>query len=505
MTISELEETYQQLHEQLLRGELDEEEFNTEVDQLRYEDDLSRQWKIGWYTGKWYRYDQGQWVLGKPIERQEPVKPPAATQAHPQTEGKSSRRSLAYWLAGALIILLLAASVVLIVGWNTDWWSRTGDTAGLEGTMTTTVSATSAAATQPPAASASEEAIRSTPMQMPSRTPSPTATPTRPPTRSAPPTDLPSPTASPQPTVPPTAETAAQPSPTSKPAFSGQIFFPLYDDNPDRRTFDIYVYRLESGDREIVIGQASQPSLSPDGKRLAFRSWDRAQTGILVRELTDGNTWLWINFVEAARPSWSPDSQAIVFPSQQESDRQWRIYRSMGLEYDRVRRHGGDIFGRVPVWLKDGRIVYWECPLDKCGLYVMQGDGSGPLRLTMSEHDTAPSASPDGSQIAFMSNQNGNWEIYVVSTRVVEGADVQEPIRLTRNGARDGLPTWSPDGSWLAFASDRGGAWAVWVMRPDGSDQQKLFDLGGQLEGEIALIPLEDQHGWTWETIAWGR
>ena len=62
MTISEMEEAYQQLHAQLLRGELDEEEFKAEVEKLRFEDELGHQWKIGWYTGKWYRYDQGQWV-----------------------------------------------------------------------------------------------------------------------------------------------------------------------------------------------------------------------------------------------------------------------------------------------------------------------------------------------------------------------------------------------------------------------------------------------------------
>ena len=33
-------------------GELDEEEFKTQAEQLRFEDAQGRQWKIGWYTGK---------------------------------------------------------------------------------------------------------------------------------------------------------------------------------------------------------------------------------------------------------------------------------------------------------------------------------------------------------------------------------------------------------------------------------------------------------------------
>jgi TolB protein len=304
--------------------------------------------------------------------------------------------------------------------------------------------------------------------------------------------------------APPTAGPTEKPTATAASGLSGRIYFPVYDSNPDRRTFDIHVMRLDSGERDILIGQASQPGLSPNGERLAFRSWDISQRGILVRELTDGNTWTWISFHEAAHPSWSPNSQAITFSSQQELDRRWRLYRTWGLESDRVRREGGDIFGRVPTWSADGRIVYWECPIDKCGLYAIGADGTNLTRLTGREHDMAPATSPDGSQLAFMSNLNGNWEIYTTTTHPPGAQQVQEPTRLTKNGARDGLPTWSPDGRWLAFVSDRDGAWAVYVMRADGSGQQKLFDLDGSLEGEIANVPPTEQPGWTWETLSWG-
>lgn len=278
----------------------------------------------------------------------------------------------------------------------------------------------------------------------------------------------------------------------------------MYDPNPDRRTFDIYMIELDSQERDVAVGQASQPALTADGKRLVYRSWDSSQRGIWVLDLPNGNTWRWIAFHEAAHADWGPDGQNIVFASQQEVDRRWRIYRTWGLDSDRVRREGGDIFGRVPVWAADGRIYYWECPNDKCGLYVMHGNGTNLTRLTGQERDTAPAVSPDGNQLAFMSNINGNWEIYLTTTHPPGGDTVPEPKRLTENLARDGLPVWSPDGRWLAFVSDRGSAWAVWVMRPDGSGQKKLFDLGGPLEGDVANVPPGEQHGWTWETLAWG-
>ena len=285
---------------------------------------------------------------------------------------------------------------------------------------------------------------------------------------------------------------------------SGQIYFPVFDPSSDRRTYDIYVVDLASGEREIMLGHASQPALSSNGRRLAYRSWAIESRGIRVRELSGENTWAWVSFHEAEHPSWSPDNLNLVFSSQQEADRDWRLYRTWGLLTEKVERQGGDIYGRVTTWSIDGRVIYWECPLGDCGLHAILPDGTGLVRLTKSEHDTAPAVSPDGSNVAFMSTRDGNWEIYVVGAYPTS-PDPDAPKRLTTNEGRDGLPTWSPDGQWIAFASDRGGTWAVWAMRPNGSGQQKLFELGGPLMGEVANIPPAEQHGWTWETLAWGE
>lgn len=504
MTVSELEEAYQRLRDQLLRGELGEEDFRAAVEQLRFQDELGNRWKIGWYTGKWYRYDQSQWIQGTPVESEVSASPPATADLPPGTDDTRRRSAIAPCLVITLVGLLLAASALLIFGWNTDWWRKSPEDAAVAARAEETAAEPSA--TPLPATATSTRRATSTP----SDTPSPTATRRRPTATPKPKTPTPTPTQTSTPT--PTARPRAAPStastarvrPTATPSMSGRIYFPVYDPNPDRRTFDIYVMDLDSGEREIMLGQASQPALSPNGGRLAYRSWDIDRRGIRVRELSDENTWEWVGFHEAAHASWSPDNQNLVFSSQQESDREWRLYRTRGVDINRVDRVGGDIYGRVPTWSTDGRLIYWECPMGSCGLYAIQPDGTGSVRLTGSEHDTAPSVSPDGSRIAFMSNRGGNWEIYVTSAYRT-GSGMEEPSRLTTNEARDGLPTWSPNGQWLAFVSDRGGGWAVWAMRPDGSGVKKLFELGGPLTGEIANIPPAEQHGWTWETLAWGQ
>ena len=504
MTVSELEEAYQRLRDQLLLGELDEEDFRVAVEQLHFQDELGNRWKIGWYTGKWYRYDQAQWIQGTPVESAIPSNRPGAAQAPPTTDDGRQRFAFAPCLVITLVGFLLAASVLLVFGWNTDWWQKSS-----EDVAVAAGAAQAEEATAQPSATPMPATATSQPTATPSFTPSPTSTrqPTATP-KPRTPTPAPTQTSTSAPTVTPrkAANTAstARVRPTATPSMSGQIYFPVYDPNPDRRTYDIYVVDLASGEREIMLGQASQPALSPNSGRLAYRSWDIGNRGIRVRELSDENTWAWVGFHEAEHAGWSPDNLSLVFSSQQESDRKWRLYRTRGMVTERVEREGGDIYGRVPTWSIDGRIIYWECPMGSCGLHAIQPNGTGLVRLTGNEHDTAPSVSPNGSQIAFMSNRDGNWEIYVVDAYRT-GPDLEEPIRLTTNEVRDGLPAWSPSGDWLAFASDRGGTWAIWAMRPDGSGKQKLFELGGPLMGEVANVPPAEQHGWTWETLAWGE
>jgi Tol biopolymer transport system component len=54
-----------------------------------------------------------------------------------------------------------------------------------------------------------------------------------------------------------------------------------------------------------------------------------------------------------------------------------------------------------------------------------------------------------------------------------DGSDLQ---RLLNSPAKDLWPSWSPDGAQIAFQSDRDGDWEIYVMDADGSNQQQLTD-----------------------------
>jgi TolB protein len=74
-----------------------------------------------------------------------------------------------------------------------------------------------------------------------------------------------------------------------------------------------------------------------------------------------------------------------------------------------------------------------------------------------------PAWSPDGRKLAFVSERDGNAEIYVMN------ADGSEQENLTRQPSNDSHPTWSRDGRKLAFVSRRDGNAEVYVMNADGS------------------------------------
>jgi Tol biopolymer transport system component len=77
--------------------------------------------------------------------------------------------------------------------------------------------------------------------------------------------------------------------------------------------------------------------------------------------------------------------------------------------------------------------------------------------------------SGDEGLIAFVSDRDGNHEIYVMEP------DGSNQTNLTSHRASDSSPSWSPNGRELAFVSDRSGVATIWLMGADGSDLRELI------------------------------
>ncbi len=295
-----------------------------------------------------------------------------------------------------------------------------------------------------------------------------------------PPTEIPQEATTPAEAEP--AETEVL-TPTVSASAAGRIAFAAYGED---HIYRLYTVEAGGGEPFMISEAASQPSFSPDGTEIAFHCWRPDEEGIR-RAKIDGSEEVEVTgFAEDIDPNWAYDGKSIVFASDREGDRRWRVYLVwLGAEGEVTELS----LGRAPAWAPDGRIAYWGCNPQggDCGIYIMGGGGKGVTRLTDNETDTIPAWSPDGQWIAFTSARNDNWDVYLVSG---DGGKVK---RLTDNPTNDGLPAWSPDGNHIAFMSDRDGVWGLYIMDADGRDQKRIATLEGSYQD------------WQSERISWTK
>jgi eukaryotic-like serine/threonine-protein kinase len=239
---------------------------------------------------------------------------------------------------------------------------------------------------------------------------------------------------------------------TSKPAArtykqltfaDGLAMFPTL--SPDGKT--LAFVSSQSGNRHIysqrVDGRAaidltsdspaddSEPAFSPDGSQIAFRS-ERDGGGIFVMGAT-GESVRRLTHV-GHNPSWSPNGTHIVIAEE-------------GIELrPQIRRTDSEL------WIVDVRTGA------KRPLFQNPSSGRG-------SDGVQPSWSPHGRRIAFWSSVAGQRDLWTIDP------DAPQPkttmVRVTSDPALHWNPVWSPDGRFLYFGSDRDGTLNLWRIAMD--------------------------------------
>lgn len=317
-------------------------------------------------------------------------------------------------------------------------------------------------------------------------------------TPEASPTTTASPTPTPEtPTPSPTPSEEAESSPLGaipEASLAGTIAYPVFNGT----TYDLYFGQADGSGTRLFRRQASQPAFNPDGSRIAFHSWNLGSWGLINTDVSDTNEILITTFVEDQLPTWSADGGEIIYQSRREGDRKSRLIRVGSFQ----QRASGAVIGEgeYPTVGPDNRLTFRGWGNSGSGIRTASLQFNDIQAVTELEVDTAPAPSPDGERVAFMSQRDGNWEIYVINT---DGSNLQ---RLTNDPGQDGLPAWSPDGEAIAFVSSREGAWGVWAMTPEGEDQQRLFPMEGSPDGFVgSSTATASTRGWAEERISWKR
>jgi Tol biopolymer transport system component len=300
---------------------------------------------------------------------------------------------------------------------------------------------------------------------------------------------------------------------------------PVWSPDGSRIAFDCYVngmnqicsMKADGSDRQTLTHQPGGNTglaWSPDGKQIAFTSW---RDSAAPNSCDDGNcnfeiyvmnadgskqTRLTNDPAEDWNPAWSPDGSRIAFISLRNETRKpsdcgdacnSEIY-VMNADGSRVTRQTNNT---TPDWNPHwrpqlslvsqalavptitptplaaitaggrGQLTYWAQVGSPVNIYLVDLNGTAKDAQVLAQGE-APSWSPDGNQIAYVTYPSGGGgEITILD---ISSGQSRKLTQSTDNNEWE--PAWSPDGKLIAFSRDHQ---EIDVINADGTNEQRLF------------------------------
>ncbi len=271
-------------------------------------------------------------------------------------------------------------------------------------------------------------------------------------------------------------------------AFSTRIaYISVLGHLPDK-TFQLIVADAD-GENPHVVMQSREPlmspSWSPDGSSLAYVSFEQRLPTVYVQTLKTGDRHVVSAHAGVNQaPAWSPDGKKLALVlSTRDGNLDVYILDLTSQVLTRITDDPG--IDTEPQWSKDGQSIYFTS--DRAGgpqIYkVGIRPGDKPRRLTFQGvYNARPRISPDESQLAFVTQENGDYRIATMDLR--GRGDVQ----VLTKGHFDVSPSYAPNGAVLIYASRDKGRGVLALVSADGRVQQRLVSSEGELQ-EPAWAP----------------
>ncbi|MDP5238694.1 Tol-Pal system beta propeller repeat protein TolB [Uliginosibacterium sp. 31-16] len=226
------------------------------------------------------------------------------------------------------------------------------------------------------------------------------------------------------------------------------------------------------------------PAWSPDGKRLAYVSFDKKKPIIYVRALDSVRTTVLANYKGSnSAPSWSPDGRRLAMTLTKDGLSQVYVANMDGSGLRRLTSSNG--IDTEPQWSPDGNHIYFTS--DRGGspqIYRVPADGGAVQRVTFAgAYNVSPRVSPDGKTLVYISRNDGRFQI------TMQDLASQQTQALT-DSAKDESPSFAPDGRTILYATEAGGRGVLSVVSTDGRTRYRLNNRAGDVR-EPAWGPFE--------------
>ncbi|HEV2322211.1 MAG TPA: Tol-Pal system beta propeller repeat protein TolB [Gammaproteobacteria bacterium] len=254
-----------------------------------------------------------------------------------------------------------------------------------------------------------------------------------------------------------------------------------------------YVEHARSGAYSLIVADADgygaqpimqsphqpimSPSWSPDGRQIAYVSFESGQPAIYIQDLGTGKRDLVSQRAGLnGAPAFSPDGKSLAL-TLSSSPGNPDIY-VMTLATKQLRRiTTSEAIDTEPVWSPDGQSLYFTS--DRGGtpqIYKVGAQGGEPQRVTFDgNYNADPKVSPDGKSIAFVHREDGNLHIAVMD--LASGT-----LQTITDGELDKSPSFAPNGSMIIYAATSKNQGVLEEVSVDGQVHERLSERQGGVD-----------------------
>jgi TolB protein len=217
------------------------------------------------------------------------------------------------------------------------------------------------------------------------------------------------------------------------------------------------------------------PAWAPDGKRLAYVSFETQKAAVWVQDLSTGERRMVANFKGSnSAPAWSPDGQNLVLTLSLAGPAQLYVVPATGGTPRRLT--SSNAIDTEAAYSPDGRHVYFVS--DRGGgpqVYRVPADGGAVERITFAgDYNISPSISPDGKHLAYISRQGGAFRLMLQEV----GSTQATALTDTRD---DESPSFAPNGRLIVYATRTQSNDVLMTTTLDGKIKTRLLSTGADM------------------------